>query len=204
MHDAQIRDPDAIFRYVMGGRSTLTLVSRISGQRFTFLVESKILRPVDGESEDQFAARKRDAIMGVRFVRVLTGPDNTRDYTYIGHINAARQFSTDRGTKISPDSPSVRAWAWFWSVLMHRLPKLEQLEVWHNGRCSRCGRALTVPESVAFGLGPICAQEVGSVFPTGPSVALPPLVAPRATRPATFKPRAPLSFRPSQPVEINR
>lgn len=30
------------------------------------------------------------------------------------------------------------------------------LEVWHEGRCGRCGRALTVPESIASGIGPVC------------------------------------------------
>jgi hypothetical protein len=30
------------------------------------------------------------------------------------------------------------------------------LEVWHEGRCGRCGRALTVPESVERGIGPEC------------------------------------------------
>jgi hypothetical protein len=29
-------------------------------------------------------------------------------------------------------------------------------EIWHEGRCGRCGRKLTVPDSIAIGIGPDC------------------------------------------------
>jgi hypothetical protein len=167
MGTAQISDPEAIFHYVMAGRATLTLVSRTTGLRFTFQVSPKLVRLVDGEDTGKFAARVREAMDGVRFVKVLTGADNTRDYTYIGHINAERRFRTDNRTALDPNTPSVRAWAWFWDVLMRRLPKLNQLEVWHHGKCSRCGRRLTVPESLSTGLGPVCAEEAYGAFHGG-------------------------------------
>ena len=34
------------------------------------------------------------------------------------------------------------------------------IEVWHEGRCGRCGRLLTVPESIASGIGPVCAERM--------------------------------------------
>jgi hypothetical protein len=33
--------------------------------------------------------------------------------------------------------------------------------VWHEGRCGRCGRKLTVPESIESGFGPECASILG-------------------------------------------
>ena len=42
------------------------------------------------------------------------------------------------------------------------------LEVWHEGRCGRCNRALTVPESIASGIGPECAKHVLGPAPTFP------------------------------------
>lgn len=186
MTDAQIHDPDAIFRYAMAGDAIFTLVSRSSGLRFTFQVSAKKVFQTDGESEEQWRARQREAFEGVRFVKVLTGPDNTHDYTYLGHVNGAtRKFRTDRATKVRSTAPSVRAFAWFWDVLVRRLPKLDQLEVWHNGRCSHCGRSLTVPESVATGLGPICAEKMGVALAFLPKVSGPP----------SSRPRGPLSFR---------
>ena len=34
------------------------------------------------------------------------------------------------------------------------------LTVFHDGKCGRCGRKLTVPESIQSGLGPVCAGQV--------------------------------------------
>lgn len=185
MADAQIRDPEDIFRYVMAGGATLTLVSCCSGLRFTFKVSAKSVRRLEGESDEVFRAREEEAFRGVRFVEVLSGPDNSRDFTYLGHINKQHKFSTDRATKIDPRAPSVRAWAWFWDVLMRRLPKLDQLEVWHNGRCSRCGRPLTVPESVSTGLGPVCAKELHGAMHMG----VPTHTTSLARNPLSFFPR---------------
>jgi hypothetical protein len=208
---AQIQNPDDIFRYVMAGRATLTLVSRTSGLRFTYRVESKYVRPDENETPEQFAARQREAFAGARFVKVLTGPDNTRNYTYLGHINAQHQFRSDKQSKVGEDAASFRAWAWFWDVLMRRLPKLDQLEVWHNGRCSRCGRALTVPESVSSGLGPVCAEEIGTAFHTGiPTHTTSALRAAATASRAASKippiPTEPLTFRNYQErsVEVSR
>jgi hypothetical protein len=33
------------------------------------------------------------------------------------------------------------------------------MELWHEGRCGKCGRALTVPESIESGLGPVCESR---------------------------------------------
>jgi hypothetical protein len=43
--------------------------------------------------------------------------------------------------------------------LKNDLPNI--VEVHHNGHCARCGRMLTVPESLYTGFGPDCAQQIG-------------------------------------------
>jgi hypothetical protein len=35
--------------------------------------------------------------------------------------------------------------------------------IWHEGRCGRCGRRLTVPESIESGYGPECIGKIGGV-----------------------------------------
>jgi hypothetical protein len=55
-----------------------------------------------------------------------------------------------------PDTcPTVRALRYTFRHLPRALPA--GVEVWHEGHCMRCGRALTVPESISTGLGPVCA-----------------------------------------------
>lgn len=155
---SQITDREAIEPYVLGGNATVTVVSKTTGARFTYKVEQKRVRPrKDGETEEEYDARKRRAYDGPRFVKVMTGPDNEHCYTYVGHIDEKRRFRLDRRSKLSANAPSVSAWQWFWSALRAKSEKIDQCEVWHDGRCSRCGRKLTVPESVASGIGPVCA-----------------------------------------------
>lgn len=42
------------------------------------------------------------------------------------------------------------------------------VEIWHEGACGCCGRALSVPASVAMGLGPACAEGLAAA----PAVAV--------------------------------
>jgi len=141
MSNAQITDPSAIRRFVTAGRARVTLVSERTGDRFTFQVKAK--KGDDGKRSSDFF-----------FVSVLTGPQNTSDYTYLGHVNRG-QFHNDRKMRIGPEAPSRQAFAWFWRRLQAE-KALPECEVWHEGRCGRCSRVLTVPESIMSGLGPVC------------------------------------------------
>lgn len=132
---------EAAHCYILAGNARVTLVSPKTGARFTY----RVRRPRNGKD--------------VRYVGVLTGPDNEADYAFLGTILADGRFSPSRDGAVSGDAPSARAFAWAWERLRAgRLP----CEVHHTGRCGRCGRTLTVPESVATGLGPECAQKAST------------------------------------------
>jgi len=129
--------------YAMAGNATLTLSSRKTGAHYTV----KVVAPKDAKMGDT-----------VRFVRLLTGPENTIDYTYVGMLRDG-DFRLTAKSKLSADAPAVRAISYFAKHVLHgNLP--EQLEVRHEGSCGRCGRVLTVPESVDRGIGPECAKHV--------------------------------------------
>lgn len=120
--------------YVLAGRAIVTIRSPKTGVRFTF----KITKSAD--------APDRPA---VHFVSVLTGADS--EYSYLGTLFATG-FRSTRKSRINPTAPSFVAFAWFAANL--ESPKLD---AWHEGSCGRCGRRLTVPESIVSGLGPVCA-----------------------------------------------
>lgn len=134
--------PEHLGRFLLAGRARFTLVSKATGTRFTYQVR-----------------RKADA--DVFFVSVLTGSDNENAYTYVGFVKAGRPSEFIHGgqkARITRDAPSAKALAWAWPRLsMGDLPTT--CEVHHEGRCGRCGRALTVPESITMGLGPECAGK---------------------------------------------
>jgi len=122
--------------FVLGGNARFTIVSKVTKYRYTYRVRA---------SKD-----KR-----ISFVRLLTEPGH---YTYLGFIkNGELRLSSK--SKMTTGSLPVEAFAW----LLRRLNKGElhpMLEIWHDGHCGRCGRALTVPSSLASGFGPECVLHV--------------------------------------------
>lgn len=93
------------------------------------------------------------------FVKVLCGPDHEADYAYIGCL-FGHDFRRTAKSRVSEDTPSFRALGWLAQYLQseHELP--ECVHVYHEGRCGRCGRRLTVPASIEAGFGPECIRYV--------------------------------------------
>ena len=129
-------------QFILAGNARVTLVSKKSGARFTY----RVRRP----SPDK-----------PWFVSVLTGSDNESDYSFLGTVFGDGHFKLSAKSKIGASAPSAVAWAWFAKVLVHPMPNLpDSIEVHHEGRCGRCGQALTVPESIESGFGPECINHV--------------------------------------------
>lgn len=129
-------------RFALAGDAIFTVRSLRTGVRFTYRIDTDRLQP----------ARPS-------FVSVLTGPDNSSDYTFLGSIfDGGRTYRHGTRSRISADAPSAVAFAWLWS---HRgdADLDTRVEIMHAGRCCRCGRTLTTPESVAAGIGPECSKK---------------------------------------------
>lgn len=132
---------DAI-NYVFGGQALFTLVSKRTGNRFTFSVKQGKQKWTD-----------------TYFVDVLNGSDNTANYAALGMVKLGGGFSTTRMSTIREDAPSRTAFRWLVERALVCDDHFAQCEVWHHGHCSRCGRLLTDNESIARGLGPVCAKR---------------------------------------------
>jgi hypothetical protein len=90
-----------------------------------------------------------------RVVGYLSGPDNTSSYTGFafvvnGQIRTWRKWSG----KLARQHEAV-------SVLMgaESIKKFGKAYAQISGNCYVCGRTLTTPESLAAGIGPICAEK---------------------------------------------
>ena len=138
-HAAKFQDASVAIQFILAGRARLTIVSARTGARFTY----RVVQPTETSPH---------------FVKVLTGSDNETAYTFLGTIFEGKTYRhSSRKSPISPEAPSALAWGWLWEMLMNgKLPA--SCEVWHEGRCGKCGRALTVPESIESGIGPVCAE----------------------------------------------
>lgn len=140
----QITDAEAATRFIYAGNALFTVVSKKTGDRFTFRV-----RKPNGPDD-------KKSVM--RFAQVLNGPDNTSSYLYIGYLKDSNRGEIFAGNKGRPDTAGYRALKWTVAKLAKGdMP--EDLEFYHSGKCGCCGRTLTVPESIKTGLGPICAGK---------------------------------------------
>lgn len=135
--------------FILAGKAIFTVESR-TGEYATFQVSHK---EANGQWPETW------------FVALLTGPNNEDDYTYMGMLDQAgveRGFGV-RLTKKSPygaDSKPVRVASWALQQIWKGNPLPEGYKIHHEGRCCRCGRTLTVPESIRTGIGPECARKM--------------------------------------------
>jgi hypothetical protein len=143
----QLRTAKAALDFILAGNAYFTLRSKKTGTRYTF----RVARP----------KRARDKNEWFYYVSLLNGPDNTSNYTYAGWMKKPELKLVSGGnTHLRPGAPSVVAFQWaLGNLAAGKLP--ETLEIFHDGKCGRCGRELTVPESVELGIGPECAGRMG-------------------------------------------
>jgi len=137
----------------------ITLVSGKTGQHYTY----QLARPPGTDDGRGW------------LVKVLAGPDNTADYLYLGmlypRLDAAKAyvegvaFRRTAKSSLPAEAPAWRAFAYLTDRCLNGGELPPRLQVWHEGRCGRCGRSLTTPESIALGIGPTCAERMGIAAP---------------------------------------
>ncbi len=140
---APIETPKAL-QFINAGDARFTVVSGKTGARYTYRVRLAKEKP-------GYATRPS-------FVSLLTGPDNTADYAYMGILSNG-VFRLTAASRMRRDSAPVIAFTWLISRLSAGMD-LIGAQLYHAGRCGRCGRLLTVPESVQSGYGPECIGKI--------------------------------------------
>jgi len=151
----QLKNWTDIRDFIFAGHAIFTLRSLKTGMRYTYEVKVK---KADVEREYPLAANDT-----TYFVSVLRGPDNTDHFSYMGVLRRPGRFWITERSRVLRSAGSMKALLWFLDALAHERPVLNgRLEVWHEGRCGRCGRRLTVPESIDRGLGADCAGMGGT------------------------------------------
>ncbi len=147
METRQITDAAKVREFMMAGKAKVTFRSAQTDNRFTFQVS--------------VPQGKRGDATAPHFVKVLMGSNNDGDYTFLGTVFADGNYKHGGKSPISAGAPSERVFQWVWKYVSQGvMPK--DLEVFHEGCCGRCGRTLTVPESIESGFGPECIHLVRS------------------------------------------
>lgn len=143
-----------IRKFLLAGMAIFTLTSKKTGDRRTFRVRAA--EDVDGSGKPHGW-----------YVDLLVGPNNTTDYRYLCFMWIDRHEELElKQNKESWATDSYRAFGWLTCEidqvkilgLTRKQKHFEEFAVFdHAGMCARCGRPLTVPESIELGLGPVCA-----------------------------------------------
>jgi hypothetical protein len=138
----------------------------ITAGRSTFTVEI----PHDFASRNDlphhytFQVRKppADQNFSMFLVFFLTGPDNQHDYNYMGCLKQNGELRITQKSCMKTDS-------WPFKILSRVLARIWEgntgaiefagWNVHHEGRCGKCGRMLTDPDSIRIGIGPHCRGD---------------------------------------------
>jgi len=129
-------------QFITAGKAIFTVLNTETTNRYTFRVTKK----------------ENDNGSFVFFVSVLTGPCNESNYSYIGMLTQDGVFRWTRGSSVHTSALSFKAFAWVWANVDAVMPA--KIEIRHEGRCGRCGRKLTTPQSIDAGFGPECITRM--------------------------------------------
>lgn len=134
--------------FLFAGNAVVTVVSKKTGHHATF----KFKRPDPEPGKDR-----------PTWVSRMNGPEDKKDGGYMATIcgeHGTRELRRSKKSQYREESPFYQLLKWVVASLDRKVAEpMEQAEFWHEGRCGRCGRALTDPVSISRGLGPECASK---------------------------------------------
>lgn len=149
-HPSQIKDIRQIKQFILSGNAYFTLHNKVKNSHLTFRFSSP--------------TNKRGDVSAPVFTSVLTGPDNVNNYHYTGTIwqmmNLVEYRHNHQKSRIGMNAPSVLTIQWLIKHINANRQLPNNVEFWHEGKCGRCARKLTDPESVRLGFGPECIKLI--------------------------------------------
>lgn len=129
-------------RFIFAGKAVFTLRSVETGNRFTYKMNAA--KGDDGKFKPDFHFAKMNV---------------AGSFDYAGCVRDRKTFFQTKKSKVPANHQGLAALEY---VLRHLADdSLDgRVEVWHEGRCGKCGKPLTVPESIRSGIGPECAKTI--------------------------------------------
>jgi hypothetical protein len=188
-HSAKYDNADIALNGILAGRATITIVSLKSGVRYTFTVTKSKPRHGDDPAtfKPVWFVGLLSAPPSLDEDGLDIDENDKKHYTYLGMVvsEGTKAVPTRKSPPNVKENTAFKAFNWVLSALNPERPEElrgvdlstvayltdedkaryagripETVEIWHEGRCCRCGRRLTVPESIYAGIGPDCAGKM--------------------------------------------
>lgn len=146
----EVRLPDAL-RYILAGKSEFTFLSLKTNVRIRYKLQRKVAEQKGKKGQDEY----------IYFLNTFTDGE----YKYAGVLfydDIVGQFKFGRGQRglLNYSHINIKSLLFVLNQLSIENYNLS-LKVYHAGKCGRCGRKLTTPESILTGLGPECSKKAG-------------------------------------------
>lgn len=139
-------EDDNVLRFITAGKSEFSIKNEVTGTHYTYKVMKA--RNPQRDSKAVFFIRVCYEYLNFQYAGCLIiGQDNS--ITYSKGVTG----------KIDSDAPSIKGLLWLFDKAVHNKPIDKRMGIYHFGRCARCGKVLTDPESVRIGLGPDCRRH---------------------------------------------
>ncbi len=167
----RLMNKKAIQDFIFGGNATFTIRNNNTGNRFTYkIVEDKNTKYKWWVS----SLRGPDLYLQIG---LILGELKSFDFPWkikheldgaiANHHKAMLKLPKDERVMFSrkdwdkANLPlSTRSFMWFLSTYKSDKEFSDNIEIWHDGICGRCGRKLTTPESISTGYGPECIKYI--------------------------------------------
>jgi hypothetical protein len=140
-------DLSKAYEYVVAGNSYFTMFSHKTGKYLSYTLKRK--DSFQGKYEYVYFVKKAGGSENGVFLGTLFFGDNAFSYK-LGKDTIKSEENEKRLQSLT-------------YVLNHlaRGDFSMPLSVYHHGKCGKCGRKLTTPESILTGLGPECSKMLG-------------------------------------------
>lgn len=150
---AKLEGNEGIKSFILGGRAIFTLRNEVTGNRRTYSVY-----------------RVKDPNKDMYFVNVRGDGESTQKdkegrhkWVYVGTIwnsqKSNSKFTLTAKSRVDKTSLAFLGFSWLWQKLVKSEPLHKDMSIYHEGRCARCGRQLTDPDSIQRGFGPECYKK---------------------------------------------
>jgi len=133
--------------FILAGKAIFT-INNNKGEHLTFRIDGK--------------PDRNNPNAKVYFAKVLTGPDNLSNYTYMGLLRQKDlRLILTKNSRFTKECRSIRVFCWAMQIINGTTKLPEGYAIKHAGRCCRCAKLLTDPESIEVGIGPECRKRMG-------------------------------------------
>lgn len=97
-------------------------------------------------------------------VDVMTGCDNESDFKFVGSVPLEGDlgYTESQWVKAPHEKAALARTILNWTFAAVKAGDLKTVRVLHEAKCARCGRKLTVPESIDAFMGPECRGHLAA------------------------------------------